>query len=183
MRRCAIRAAVVVLAFTTFVVGRSAAVVTGWADEPEVAGNKRTPAEQAELDKEFQAFMSGATLKGFYTGVRAGAIAGQAPDEYQLGEVKKVDGKWIFEYSDAAGNTHKLPPISVSWVDGMPLITLSDIKLKGMPGKFAAKILIDDDQYAGTWNDGQSGGHMFGTIVHLRAKKAKIGKPADPKEE
>ena len=154
------------------------------ADGDEAA-NRPMLANVAELEKEFAKTMRGSTLRGLATTVRAGAVVGQNPDEYTLGEVTKVDdhGRWTFEFQTGNDRLFKTPPLDVLWAGETPVIVFSDIRIKGRPGTFSAKLLIDDDQYIGTWSDGKSSGHMFGTIVYVKAKKASKAKQANADEK
>ena len=43
--------------------------------------------------------------------------------------------------------------------------TLDDVMVPGF-GTFTCRVMIDGDQYAGTWSGGDHGGHMFGRIEH-----------------
>ncbi len=143
-----------------------------------------TPADVERMEQEFAKTMSGATLVGFATYVRAGTISRQIDDEYRLGEVIKVDDeRWSFQYSSGE-RLYKTPSLQVRWVAETPVIIFSEIKMKGRPGTFSARLLIDDDQYSGTWSDGKSGGHMFGMIVHEKPKKGRKAKESkeDDKE-
>jgi hypothetical protein len=181
-RRCVV-SAMALTAITWFSLGRaqddSDAADDG--DEAESA-DKITPAEMAQLEKQFAQTMSGAMLNGLATVVNSGKIVNQIPDSYRLGKVSKVDdkGHWKFEYYIAGTELlYEMPPLKVQWAGETPLIIFSGIKIKGKPGTFTAKLLIDGDQYSGTWSDGENGGHLVGLIVHEKAKKGKKAKDDD----
>ncbi|HVC99446.1 MAG TPA: hypothetical protein VND64_37615 [Pirellulales bacterium] len=179
----------VILLAVTFVAMVCLAMLRGERVSSEAGGDEATAADgtaranMSEMEKEFAKAMSGATLRGLATTVRAGSVVGQNPDEYTLGDVTKVDdrGRWKFEFRTGDDRLLKTPPLDVHWAGETPVIVFSDIRIKGRQGTFSAKLLIDDDQYVGTWSDGKSGGHMFGTIVYVKAKKAK--KPKQPNED
>jgi hypothetical protein len=132
-------------------------------DDPAAGLNQR------ELEEKFAEKMSGATLRGFFVHSKKGQISGLTPDMYRLGKVSKADAKGNWNIGYYAGETDLLmdmPPVNVEWAGKMPVIVFEKLKIKGMAGTFTARILIDGDQYSGTWSEGKKGGHMFGTISH-----------------
>lgn len=54
--------------------------------------------------------------------------------------------------------------LKILWSGSTPVITLESIWIPGM-GTFDAHVLIRGDRYAGTWQHGEKGGHLFGKIV------------------
>lgn len=59
--------------------------------------------------------------------------------------------------------------IKILWSGRTPVITLDNFWIPGM-GTFGARVLIHSDRYAGTWQHGPVGGHMFGRIEKLGAE-------------
>lgn len=128
-----------------------------------------SPADLAELERQFIKTMSGATLHGFAGRQRKKVIEAVSNDSsYRLGEVAKLeDGHWKIEYFiPGTEQLYAMPPVSVEWAGETPVIVITGMKLKEKQGTFSARILIDGDRYSGTWSDGASQGCMFGTIVH-----------------
>jgi len=138
------------------------------ANEPDAS----TPAEPAavpdrdELEKQFEEKLSGAVLVGSFN--RA-----DQPDEplredrYTIDRVKKLQNEyWLFEARiQYEGRNLKVPmPLLVRWAGDTPVITVDQVLVPGL-GVFTARVLIFDDQYAGTWSAGDHGGQMFGRIV------------------
>ncbi|MCO8120490.1 hypothetical protein NHH03_01980 [Stieleria sp. TO1_6] len=56
--------------------------------------------------------------------------------------------------------------LKILWSGDTPVITLESIWIPGM-GTFDAHVLIRAGRYAGTWQHGDKGGHLFGKIVPL----------------
>lgn len=132
-----------------------------------------SPEQQAELDAKFAATMSNAVLKGSFT---AGPIRPGEPlkeDKYTLGEVKKLDsGKWLFSTRIQYGEHDVTLPLvlDVMWAGDTPVITLTKLPVPAL-GTFTARVLVYDDHYAGTWDGGDHGGHLFGVIEHPEQDK------------
>jgi hypothetical protein len=55
-------------------------------------------------------------------------------------------------------------PVQVKWAGDTPVIVLDKVSIPGL-GTFSARVLLDEDRYAGTWTHDEKGGHMFGTIT------------------
>lgn len=140
---------------------------------------------QAELDAKFAATMSNAVLKGSFT---AGPIKPGEPlkeDKYTLGEVKKLDsGKWLFSTRIQYGEHDVTLPLvlDVVWAGDTPVITLTKLPVPGL-GTFTARVLVYDDHYAGTWDGGDHGGHLFGVIEHPKESKSDAKAEEKKKQE
>jgi hypothetical protein len=137
------------------------------ADEP--SGKSPT---QEELEKKFAETMTGATLVGRFTTREMGVDKPMAEDRYTLGKVYKLpNGLWSFETRIQYGERDvKLPlALEVKWAGDTPVITLDNVLVPGI-GTFTSRVLVHNDEYAGTWAGGDHGGQMFGRIT--RAEKA-----------
>jgi hypothetical protein len=143
----------------------------GFAAEP---AKKGTP-DRATLEKEFSEKLTGAALVGAFT------VDGQTSDKpphterYELESVTKATGDlWIFvARMKHGGGEVKIPlTIKVLWAGDTPMISLTDFEIPAM-GTFTARVFFYGDRYAGTWQHGPVGGHMFGKIEK--------GKPAEKK--
>lgn len=132
------------------------------AAEDEKTPGQSTP-DRAELEKKFAETMSNSTLIGNFTN---GGKPGLKDERYTMGEVKKQVGDvWLFptriQYGD---HDLTLPlPLEVKWAGDTPVITLTKVAVPGL-GTFTARVLIYGNQYAGTWDAGDHGGHLFGRI-------------------
>lgn len=123
---------------------------------------------QEELEKAFAEKMTGAVLVGTFT-VR-GKTDGNPPktERYTVSKATRVpgtDAKWVFaariQYGD---KDYTVPvPVDVFWAGDTPVISLTDLTIPGY-GTFTSRVMIYGDQYAGTWQHGDAGGHMWGRI-------------------
>lgn len=138
----------------------------------------RTEPDQATLEREFAEKLSGASLIGSFTTVGQ-EKSELSEDKYQLELVKPLkNGFWLFQSRiQYGGRDVRLPlALEVKWAGDTPVITLTNVLVPGL-GTFTARVLFYGDQYAGTWNGGDHGGHMFGRIVkEAPAERA----PAEP---
>lgn len=121
-------------------------------------------AEQARLEAEFSARMTGSVLAGRFSSTRSDKIH---EDRYTISKVSKLAGNvWIFQariqYGDHDVNVPV--PVKILWAGDTPVITLTDAGIPGL-GAFTARVLFYRNDYAGTWsNDKGGGGQMFGRI-------------------
>ena len=77
----------------------------------------------------------------------------------------------------------KLPvTVPLLWAGETPMVSLTDASIPGLGEGFSARVLFHDDRYAGTWQHGKVGGHMFGRIEKAKPKAAsdESAQPAAP---
>jgi hypothetical protein len=135
------------------------------ADEP---ASKPAPTRE-QLEKQFAEKLSGAVLVGHYTLGEITDDAKLSTERYTISKVSKLkDDYWLFqtriEYGDHDVN---LPlPLKVLWAGDTPVITLDQVPVPGL-GTFNARVLISGNEYAGTWNGKDHGGHLFGNIERV----------------
>ncbi len=140
-----------------------------------------TEAAIATRDEAFSKSMANCVLVGSFT--IAGKESKGAPKEerYEIESVTKAgENQWVFLTRVKYGNLDTKLPIAVpvEWAGDTPMVTLTNATLPGLGEGFSARVLFYEGRYAGTWQHGPIGGHMFGTI-----EKAKARTPADtPKE-
>ena len=123
--------------------------------------------DQEKREKEFTAMLSQVTLVGTYT--QQEQRKEPERERYTIYHVKKIPGRehlWRFDVRLQFGKVNlRLPlPLTVRWAGDTPMIVLDDYKIPGL-GSFSAKVLFDKTRYAGTWQHGSEGGHLFGEIV------------------
>jgi len=130
--------------------------------------------ERAALEKKFEETMSGAVLVGSFT------VAGKdngppKTDRYTIVKASKLQGDtWLFLARIEYGNKDiTVPiPIEVKWAGDTPVISLSDLTIPKM-GTFTSRVMVYRNQYAGTWQHDDHGGHMWGRIERAQEKDLK----------
>lgn len=138
----------------------------GWAIAKLGIGAGIHPSSLSELEQQFTERMRGAAMVGWFT------VAGQEdrparPDRYNISSVEKVgDDRWRFNARMDYHGTEVTLPVTVAmrWAGDTPMITLTDFAIPTM-GTFTVRLFFYGDRYAGTWQHGRAGGHMFGRIV------------------
>ena len=124
--------------------------------------------EKARFAK-FAKDMTGVKLVGQFT---IDGKEGQSKEEYTIQKVKKLPqgDLWMFTARVKYGGTNLVVPmpVPVKWAGDKPVISMTNLKIP-LLGTFSAQVVLDGNRYAGTWQHGKVGGHMFGAIV--RAKK------------
>ena len=66
-------------------------------------------------------------------------------------------------------------PVQVKWAGKTPVITVDKVSIPGL-GTFSARVLLDNDRYAGTWSHDEKGGHLFGEILPADKKPKQDGR-------
>jgi len=126
--------------------------------------------DQAALEKQFAERLTNATLVGRFTidgkGETSGGEVSAKPDRYEIERAEKQHGtRWVIT-SKFGKRDVKLPiTIDVFWAGDTPVISLTNLTIPGV-GTFTARVMIYGDLYAGTWQHGKVGGHMWGHIEH-----------------
>lgn len=140
-------------------------------DKPEIAP------DQAALEKKFTEDMSEVVFSGSYSVTREGKETPAEMEKYTIASVSKVkDDFWLFTARIQYGKRDITIPMTlqVKWAGDTPMITLTNLTIPGL-GTFTSRVLIYGDRYAGTWQHGATGGHLWGRIE-------KVKKPADSEE-
>jgi hypothetical protein len=137
----------------------------GWLVGTAGIGRAAPRASLNELERKFTDQMHGASLVGRFTIV--GREDRQAsPDRYDISSVEKLAGNdWRFNARMRYGSVDTTLPIVVTmlWAGDTPIIEMTDVTIPRL-GTFSARVFFYGDRYAGTWQHGQYGGHMFGRI-------------------
>ncbi len=140
-----------------------------------VTAEEPTAAEIAAREEAFSKSMSHCVLVGSFT------IDGQEKDgvpkaeRYEIESVTKAsESLWIFMTRVKYGKLDtKLPvTVPVEWAGDTPMVTLTNANLPGLGEGFSARVLFYENRYAGTWQHGPIGGHMFGTIERTPADQS-----------
>ena len=122
------------------------------------------------LDARERAFadrMQDVVLDGRFTVDWPEPREGQFGDRYEVASVEKLDGnRWRFNARIVYGSVDVTVPVIVpiEWAGDLPVIRLVNASLPGLGKEFGATVVFDGDRYGGTWDHGEVGGFMFGTI-------------------
>ena len=144
------------------------------AAKKEEAKKEGTPS-QAELEKEFEQTLSGCYFRGFFTNRGQEVKQGLKEEKYTISSIKKLEGNddlWVFNCRIQYGDHDLTLPLvlKVKWAGDTAVITLTDMLVPGL-GKFTSRVVVYRGQYAGTWDGGDHGGHLFGKIEKIDAEK------------
>ncbi|HEV2843400.1 MAG TPA: hypothetical protein VG477_01025, partial [Thermoanaerobaculia bacterium] len=135
----------------------------GWLTGRLGIGTVADPASLTEAERQFAERMRGVTLVGSFT---TDGHAGRPPqaDRYEIVSVEKAgDDLWRFN-SKCCGLNGAIPFVVPMRFNGdTPMIMMTGTSLPGL-GTFSARVFFYGDRYAGTWQHGQVGGHMWGRI-------------------
>jgi hypothetical protein len=136
----------------------------GWLVGRTGIGSVVEPASLTEAERQFAERMRDATLVGTFT------VAGRGdqpprPDRYEIASVEKVgEDLWRFNARMSGHGDAEIPVvIPMRWVGDTPMIMMTDTSLPGL-GTFTVRLFFYGDRYAGTWQHGDTGGHMAGRI-------------------
>ncbi len=130
-----------------------------------LAADSDKKVDRQALEKAFASKLTGATLAGFFS-LDSKESAPNKPDRYQIVSAKKLNGDdWVITSKMKIGDNEVDIPIviKVYWADDTPVISLTDLTIPGM-GTFTARVMFYGDRYAGTWQHGEKGGHMWGIV-------------------
>jgi hypothetical protein len=133
-------------------------------------------AKQQEREKKFAESLSGAVLVGTFS--IDGVKMDKAPfaERYELKSVKKAkDGLWTFTAHVTYMKLDVELPVTVPvvWAGETPMVSLGNATLPGLGSELSAKVIFDGGRYAGTWQHGKFGGHMWGKIERPDTSKPK----------
>ena len=137
----------------------------GWLVAKTGMGAAVPVAELPELERQFAERMRDVALVGRFT-VTGREDRQASPDRYDIISVDKVgDDQWRWNARMRYGTVDATIPIVVTmkWVGDTPIITITDLAIPGI-GTYTTRVFFYGDRYAGTWQGGRAGGHMFGTI-------------------
>jgi hypothetical protein len=144
-----------------------------------VATDEATAEQRAQ---EFSDSMQNCTLVGSFT-VDGRTGDPPKPERYEIeSAVPASDDLWVFTVRIKYGNLDTKLPVTVplKWAGDTPMVCLTNANLPGLGEGFSARVLFHEDRYAGTWQHGAVGGHMFGKIERAKPKAAE-NKPEQDK--
>jgi hypothetical protein len=143
-------------------------------NEPPANSEQAAPVDQVARDKKFAEDLSGVVFAGSYSVTRDGKETPAEMEKYTISRVTKSKGDyWIFVARMQYGKHDLTVPMSlqVKWAGDTPVITLTDLTIPGL-GTFTSRVLVYGDRYAGTWQHGKIGGHLWGRLEKLEKPAA-----------
>jgi hypothetical protein len=137
----------------------------GWLIGRSGIGSVVDPASLNDAERQFAERMRDVKLVGSYT-VAGGQDRAARPDGYGIKSVEKVGTDlWRFNAEmHCCGVDGSIPVVvPLRWIGDTPMIMMTDTSLPGI-GTFTVRLFFYGDQYSGTWQHGERGGHMSGRI-------------------
>ena len=137
----------------------------GWMVAKSGVGGGVDPASLTDLERRFTERMTKVALVGRFTTAGREDRPGN-PERYEIASVTKVgDDQWRFDARVTYGSVDVTLPMTVTmiWAGDTPMISLTNFTIPTL-GTFTARIFFYEDRYAGSWQHGDVGGHMFGAI-------------------
>lgn len=135
----------------------------GWLAGKLGVGSIVATVNLPEVERQFAETMKNAALVGSFT-VSGREDRGLREDRYDISSVDKVgDDRWRF--NARIGELGVTLPIVVTmkFAGDTPIITITDFTIPTL-GTFTSRVFFYGDRYAGTWQHGAVGGHLFGRI-------------------
>ena len=144
----------------------------GWLTAATGTGQEAAPASLTDLEREFTERMRNVVLVGHFT-IEGRERRDGLPERYEISEVTKLEGdRWRFDVRLTYGSVDATLPVVVPmvWAGGTPMVSITDFAIPGLGEEFGARVVFHDERYAGTWNHGEYGGLMYGTIEPFDAE-------------
>ncbi len=142
----------------------------GWIVAKSGMGQAVDPASLTDLERAFAERMQDVTLVGSFT-IDGRDDDTRLPERYEIASVTKVDdSRWRFDARITYGTTDVKLPVTVPivWAGDTPMIAITDFAIPTL-GTFTVRLIFYADRYAGSWQHGDFGGLMFGTIQKSRS--------------
>src|SRR5262245_330731 len=143
------------------------------AEDPAKKDGASAPTRE-ELIKKLEADLTNSKLIGQFT-VTGREDRAPKPEEYTItNAVKLPEGDiWLItariKYGDK--DTTLPMPLEIKWAGDTPMITLTNLAIPGL-GTFTSRVVLYENRYAGTWQHGKVGGHLYGRIEKTNDEKA-----------
>lgn len=121
------------------------------------------PASLTDVERQFAERMRNVTLIGSFT-TDGQEDSVPRPDRYDIVSVEKVgEDLWRFNAQCCGLNTPVPFVVPMRFNGDTPMVMMTETSLPGI-GTFTARVFFYGDRYAGTWQHGNIGGHMWGRI-------------------
>ena len=156
------------IGFAVFVIAVLLSFGTGWIFATLGIGSAMDPATLPDLERQFAERMKNVAMVGAFT------VAGREDrpprtDRYDISSVEKVgNDRWRFNVRMRHDDFDVSLPVAVTmkWLDDTPMIMMTDTAIPTL-GTFSVRVFFYGDRYAGTWQHGEVGGHLFGRIERI----------------
>jgi hypothetical protein len=143
------------------------------AQEAAKKDGASTPSRE-ELIRKLEENLTNVKLIGRYT-VTGREDREAKPEEYTISSaIKLPEGDmWLIKARIKYGDkdTTVPMPLEIKWAGDTPIITLTNVAIPGL-GTFTSRVVLYENRYAGTWQHGKVGGHLFGKIEKVMEEKA-----------
>lgn len=130
-------------------------------DEPKESPK---PLDRAALHEKFKTMVTGTKWTGRFT-VKGQDLGKLTDESYEIiNAIKGEEGEmWLLKVHVKYGKTDGVypVPIEVLWAGETPVLTMNKLSIPGL-GTFSCRVVLDEGQYAGTWQHDAVGGHLFG---------------------
>ncbi len=139
----------------------------GWLVAKSGAGQGVDVASLSDRERAFTERMRDVVLAGHFT-IEGREGRGENTERYEIARVTKIgENQWRFDARITYGRVDVTLPVTVPvlWAGDTPMVTITDFSVPGLGDEFTARVLFYDDRYAGSWQHGQFGGLMYGTIT------------------
>jgi hypothetical protein len=139
-------------------------------DAPTQARPDKPKLSPEELEANFKAALTKATLAGRWCAIKDGQLGPEKEDKYTILGVSKLGGDvWLINARIQYGNKDIVAPIpvQVKWAGDTPVIIVDKVGVPG-GGTYSARVLIYEKTYAGTWTGGDHGGLLNGVITNQK---------------
>ena len=139
----------------------------GWFFAATGSGQAVPVASLTELEREFTEQMRNVVLVGHFT-IEGRERRDGLPERYEISQVTKLDGdRWRFDARVKYGRVDVTLPVVVPlvWAGDTPMVSITNFAIPGLGDEFGARVVFYDNRYAGTWDHGEYGGMMYGTIA------------------
>ena len=153
------------LKFVGLVALLAAAFGAGWILATSGAGGGVDPESLSDLERDFAERMQNVVLEGFFT-IEGRSMTGDNPERYEIAGVTKIDDtRWRFDTRMTYASVDVTLPVTVPivWAGDTPMVSITDFTIPTL-GTFTARVMFYADRYAGSWQHGEFGGLMYGTI-------------------
>ena len=132
----------------------------------------KEPAQTADAsdapsrEQRIATYLTGATFRGSFS-VDSEGLDNLKEEQYTISKCEKLpeDDRYRLTARIKYGQTDGEFPmdLDILWAGNTPVITMDQVWIPGL-GTFSARVLILNGRYAGTWDHGDVGGHLFGKI-------------------